>query len=140
MAKIVMTTMSDGGVYKAFLTQSDLDAATRIIQSSYTIVDLADADLIKVFEEKATFKVTDGVLGVQDISPTHSKETYQFAKKKILNALSSARPEVQTSLDDYLNTIQAINIDSLTIDPATSFAEYVKSINSNVYYDHLQID
>mgnify|MGYP003110859431 FL=1 len=140
MAKIVMTTMSDGGVYKAFLTQSDLDAATRIVQSSYTIVDLADADLIKVFEEKATFKVTDGVLGVQDISPTHSKETYQFAKKKILNTLSAARPEVQTSLDDYLNTIRAINIDSLTIDPATSFAEYVKSINNNVYYDHLQID
>ncbi len=51
-----MTTMSDGGVYKAFLTQSDLDAATRIDQSSYTIVDLADADLIKVIEEKETFK------------------------------------------------------------------------------------
>jgi len=42
--------MSNGGVYKAFFTQSDLDAATRIVKSSYTIVDLADADLIKVFE------------------------------------------------------------------------------------------
>lgn len=135
-----MGSMSDGGVYKAFLTQSDLDAATRIVQSSYTIVDLADADLIKVFEEKATFKITDGVLGVQDISPTHSKETYEFARKKIVSALNMARPELKTSLADYLNTINAIDIDSLTIDPATSFAEYVKSINNNVYYDPLQID
>jgi len=140
MAKIVMGSMSDGGVYKAFLTQSDLDAATRIVQSSFTIVDLADADLIKVFEEKATFKVTDGVLGVQDISPTHSKETYEFAKNKIVHSLNMARPEVKTSLADYLNVINGIDIDSLTIDPAISFAEYVKSINNNVYYDHLQID
>lgn len=135
-----MGSISDGGVYKAFFTQSDLDAATRIVQSSYTIVDLADADLIKVFEEKATFKVTDGVLGVQDISPTHDKETYQFAKDKILDAINSARPELKTSLMDYLNFIHAIDVDSLTIDPAISFAEYVKSINNNVYYDHLQID
>jgi hypothetical protein len=140
MAKIVMVSMSNGGVYKAFFTQSDLDAATRIVKSSYTIVDLADADLIKVFEEKARFKVTDGVLGVQDISPTHDKETYGFAKNKILEAINGARPELKTSLMDYINFIQAIDVDSLTIDPAISFAEYVKSINSNVYYDSLQID
>ena len=72
MAKIVMTSVEDGGVYKAFFTQEELDGATRINQSQYTIVDLPDADLIKIHNEKAAFKVTDGVLGVIDISPVHN--------------------------------------------------------------------
>ena len=64
MAKIVMSALEDGGVYKAFFTQEELDGATRINQSQYTIVDLPDADLTKVHNEKAAFKVTNTVFSL----------------------------------------------------------------------------
>tara|TARA_R110000772_G_scaffold264599_1_gene385290 strand:- start:1962 stop:2387 length:426 start_codon:yes stop_codon:yes gene_type:complete len=140
MAKIVMTYVEDGGVYKAFFTQEELDGATRINQSQYTIVDLPDADLIKIHNEKAAFKVTDGVLGVIDISPVHNKETYSEARERIITSFDPLKEgNFKNTISSFIDVINGIDIDSLTIDPSVSFAEYVKSINSNVYYDSFQL-
>jgi len=141
MAKIVMSALEDGGVYKVFDDQAELDAS-HIVQSSYTIVDLPDADLEKVLEETATFKVTDGVLGVVDISPTDvwDEEEYQSAKDKLLMAYNEMDDKTKKdSLESFANTVRSINIGSLTIDPSVSFWKYVKSINGNVGYHPLQL-
>tara|TARA_R110000803_G_scaffold58243_1_gene116464 strand:+ start:1070 stop:1495 length:426 start_codon:yes stop_codon:yes gene_type:complete len=140
MAKIVMTSVEDGGVYKAFFTQADLDGATRINQSQYTIVDLPDADLIKIHNEKAAFKVTDGVLGVIDISPVHNKESYVIAKERIITSFDALKEgNFKNTVSSFMDIVNGIDIDSLTINPSVSFAEHVKSISSNVYYDYLQL-
>jgi len=139
MAKIVMSALEDGGVYKVFDDQAELDAS-HIVQSAYTIVDLPDADLEKVLEETATFKVTDGVLGVVDISPTWDEEEYQSAKGKLLMAYNEMDDKTKkASLESFSNTVRSINIGSLTIDPSVSFWKYVKSINGNVGYHPLQL-
>ena len=139
MAKIVMSVLEDGGVYKVFDDQAELDASN-IVQSSYTIVDLPDADLEKVLEETATFKVTDGVLGVVDISPTWDEEEYQSAKDKLLMVYGEMDDKTKkASLESFANTVRSINIGSLTIDPSVSFWKYVKSINGNVGYHPLQL-
>ena len=139
MAKIVMSSLEDGGVYKVFADQAELDAS-HIVQSVYTIVDLSDADLEKVLEETATFKVTDGVLGVADISPTWNKAEYHNAKDKLLTAYNSMDDKTKkASLESFMNTVRSINIGSLTIDSSVSFWKYVKSINGNVGYHPLQL-
>jgi hypothetical protein len=139
MAKIVMSALEDGGVYKVFDNQSELDAS-HIVQSVYTIVDLPDADLEKVLEETATFKVTDGVLGVADTFPTWDKEEYKNAKDRLLSAYSGADDKnKKASLASFIDTVNSIDIDSLTIDPSVSFWKYVKSINDNVCYHPLQL-
>ena len=139
MAKIVMSSLEDGGVYKVFADQAELDAS-HIVQSVYTIVDLSDADLEKVLEETATFKVTDGVLGVADISPTWNKAEYHNAKDKLLTAYNSMDDKTKkASLESFIETVNGIDIDSLTIDSSVSFWKYVKSINGNVGYHPLQL-
>jgi hypothetical protein len=139
MAKIVMTGLEDGGVYKVFDNQSELDAS-HIVQSVYTIVDLPDADLEKVLEEKAMFKVTDGTLGIADVSPPWNEEEYQSAKGKLLMAYNEMDDKTKkASLASYIDTVRSIDIDSLTIDPSVSFWTYVKSINNNVSYHPLQL-
>jgi len=139
MAKIVMTRLEDGGVYKVFDNQSELDAS-HLVQSVYTIVDLPDADLEKVLEEKATFKVTDGTLGIADVSPTWDKEEYNRAKDKLLSAYHGMDDKnKKNSLASFIDTVTGIDIDSLTIDPSVSFWTYVKSINNNVGYHSLQL-
>ena len=139
MAKIVMSALEDGGVYKVFADQAELDASN-IVQSVYTIVDLSDADLEKVLEETATFKVTDGVLGVADISPTWNKAEYHSAKDKLLMAYNSMDDKTKkASLESFIETVNGIDIDSLTIDSSVSFWKYVKSINGNVGYHPLQL-
>ena len=139
MAKIVMSALEDGGVYKVFDDQAELDAS-HIVQSAYTIVDLPDADLEKVLEETATFKVTDGVLGVADVSPTWDEEEYTRAKDKLLTAYGEMDNKTKkASLESFANTVRSINIGSLTIDPSVSFWKYVKSINGNVGYHPLQL-
>jgi hypothetical protein len=139
MAKIVMSSLEDGGVYKVFADQAELDAS-HIVQSVYTIVDLSDADLEKVLEETATFKVTDGVLGVADISPTWNKAEYHNAKDKLLTAYNSMDDKTKkASLESFIETVNGIDIDSLTVDSSVSFWKYVKSINSNVGYHPLQL-
>jgi len=139
MAKIVMSALEDGGVYKVFADQAELDAS-HIVQSVYTIVDLSDADLEKVLEETATFKVTDGVLGVADISPTWNKAEYHNAKDKLLTAYNSMDDKTKkASLESFIETVNGIDIDSLTIDSSVSFWKYVKSINGNVGYHPLQL-
>ena len=135
-----MTSVEDGGVYKAFFTQEELDGATRINQSQYTIVDLPDADLIKIHNEKAAFKVTDGVLGVIDISPVHNKETYSEARERIISSFDALKEgNFKNTVSSFMDIVNGIDIDSLTINPSVSFAEHVKSISSNVYYDYLQL-
>jgi len=139
MAKIVMSALEDGGVYKVFADQAELDAS-HIVQSAYTIVDLSDADLEKVLEETATFKVTDGVLGVVDISTTWNKEEYKSAKDKLLMVYNSMDDKTKkASLESFIETVNGIDIDSLTIDSSVSFWKYVKSINGNVGYHPLQL-
>ena len=139
MAKIVMSALEDGGVYKVFDDQAELDAS-HIVQSSYTIVDLPDADLEKVLEETATFKVTDGVLGVVDISPTWNKAEYLSAKDQLLTAYGEMDDKTKkASLESFIETVNGIDIDSLTIDSSVSFWKYVKSINGNVGYHPLQL-
>jgi len=139
MAKIVMSALEDGGVYKVFADQAELDAS-HIVQSAYTIVDLSDADLEKVLEETATFKVTDGVLGVVDISTTWNKEEYKNAKDKLLVVYNSMDDKTKkASLESFIETVNGIDIDSLTIDSSVSFWKYVKSINGNVGYHPLQL-
>ena len=139
MAKIVMSALEDGGVYKVFADQAELDAS-HIVQSVYTIVDLSDADLEKVLEETATFKVTDGVLGVVDISPTWNKAEYLSAKDQLLTAYGEMDDKTKkASLESFIETVNGIDIDSLTIDSSVSFWKYVKSINGNVGYHPLQL-
>ena len=139
MAKIVMSALEDGGVYKVFDNQSELDAS-HIVQSIYTIVDLPDADLEKVLEETATFKVTDGVLGIADISPTWNKAEYHSAKDKLLTTYNGMDDQTKkASLESFIDTVNGIDIDSLTIDPSVSFWKYVKSLNNNVGYHPLQL-
>ena len=139
MAKIVMSALEDGGVYKVFADQAELDAS-HIVQSAYTIVDLSDAELEKVLEETATFKVTDGVLGVVDISPTWNKEEYKSAKDKLLTTYNGMDDKTKkASLESFIETVNGIDIDSLTVDSSVSFWKYVKSINSNVGYHPLQL-
>lgn len=139
MAKIVMSALEDGGVYKVFADQAELDAS-HIVQSVYTIVDLSDADLEKVLEETATFKVTDGVLGVVDISPTWNKAEYLSAKDQLLTAYGEMDDKTKkASLESFIETVGGIDIDSLTIDSSVSFWKYVKSINGNVGYHPLQL-
>tara|TARA_R110000796_G_scaffold91141_1_gene195228 strand:+ start:2030 stop:2452 length:423 start_codon:yes stop_codon:yes gene_type:complete len=139
MAKIVMSALEDGGVYKVFADQAELDAS-HIVQSVYTIVDLSDADLEKVLEETATFKVTDGVLGVADISPTWNKAEYLSAKDRLLTAYGEMDDKTKkASLESFIETVGGIDIDSLTIDSSVSFWKYVKSINGNVGYHPLQL-
>lgn len=134
-----MSSLEDGGVYKVFADQAELDAS-HIVQSVYTIVDLSDADLEKVLEETATFKVTDGVLGVADISPTWNKAEYHNAKDKLLTAYNSMDDKTKkASLESFIETVNGIDIDSLTVDSSVSFWKYVKSINSNVGYHPLQL-
>ena len=134
-----MSALEDGGVYKVFADQAELDAS-HIVQSVYTIVDLSDADLEKVLEETATFKVTDGVLGVADISPTWNKAEYHNAKDKLLTAYNSMDDKTKkASLESFIETVNGIDIDSLTVDSSVSFWKYVKSINSNVGYHPLQL-
>ena len=112
-----MSALEDGGVYKVFADQAELDAS-HIVQSVYTIVDLSDADLEKVLEETATFKVTDGVLGVADISPTWNKAEYHSAKDKLLMAYNGMDNKTKkASLESFIETVGGIDIDSLTIDP-----------------------
>tara|TARA_R100001377_G_scaffold77494_1_gene54790 strand:- start:6292 stop:6717 length:426 start_codon:yes stop_codon:yes gene_type:complete len=140
MAKIVMTHVENGGVYKAFFTQEELDGATRINQSQYTIVDLPDADLTKVHNEKAAFKVTNGVLGVIDISPVHNKETYSEARDRIITSFDALKEgNFKNTVSSFMDIVNGVDIDSLTINPSVSFAEHLKSISSNVYYDYLQL-
>lgn len=139
MAKIVMSALEDGGVYKVFADQAELDAS-HIVQSVYTIVDLSDADLEKVLEETATFKVTNGVLGVADISPTWNKAEYLSAKDRLLTAYGEMDDKTKkASLESFIETVGGIDIDSLTIDSSVSFWKYVKSINGNVGYHPLQL-
>lgn len=139
MAKIIMSALEDGGVYKVFADQAELDAS-HIVQSVYTIVDLSDADLEKVLEETATFKVTDGVLGVVDISPTWNKAEYLSAKDRLLTAYGEMDDKTKkVSLESFIETVGGIDIDSLTIDSSVSFLKYVKSINGNVGYHPLQL-
>tara|TARA_R110000765_G_scaffold130866_2_gene229398 strand:+ start:454 stop:876 length:423 start_codon:yes stop_codon:yes gene_type:complete len=139
MAKIIMSALEDGGVYKVFADQAELDAS-HIVQSVYTIVDLSDADLEKVLEETATFKVTDGVLGVADISPTWNKAEYLSAKDRLLTAYGEMDDKTKkASLESFIETVGGIDIDSLTIDSSVSFWKYVKSINGNVGYHPLQL-
>tara|TARA_R110000824_G_scaffold136534_1_gene300181 strand:+ start:1985 stop:2407 length:423 start_codon:yes stop_codon:yes gene_type:complete len=139
MAKIIMSALEDGGVYKVFADQAELDAS-HIVQSVYTIVDLSDADLEKVLEETATFKVTDGVLGVVDISPTWNKAEYLSAKDQLLTAYGEMDDKTKkASLESFIETVNGIDIDSLTIDSSVSFWKYVKSINGNVGYHPLQL-
>ena len=139
MAKIIMSALEDGGVYKVFADQAELDAS-HIVQSVYTIVDLSDADLEKVLEETATFKVTDGVLGVVDISPTWNKAEYLSAKDQLLTAYGEMDDKTKkASLESFIETVGGIDIDSLTIDSSVSFWKYVKSINGNVGYHPLQL-
>tara|TARA_R100000544_G_C2220421_1_gene57180 strand:+ start:271 stop:693 length:423 start_codon:yes stop_codon:yes gene_type:complete len=139
MAKIIMSALEDGGVYKVFADQAELDAS-HIVQSVYTIVDLSDADLEKVLEETATFKVTDGVLGVVDISPTWNKAEYLSAKDRLLTAYGEMDDKTKkVSLESFIETVGGIDIDSLTIDSSVSFWKYVKSINGNVGYHPLQL-
>ena len=134
-----MSALEDGGVYKVFADQAELDAS-HIVQSVYTIVDLSDADLEKVLEETATFKVTDGVLGVADISPTWNKAEYHISKDKLLKSYSSMDNKTKkASLESFIETVNGIDIDSLTIDSSVSFWKYVKSINGNVGYHPLQL-
>lgn len=134
-----MSALEDGGVYKVFADQAELDAS-HIVQSAYTIVDLSDADLEKVLEETATFKVTDGVLGVVDISTTWNKEEYKNAKDKLLVVYNSMDDKTKkASLESFIETVNGIDIDSLTIDSSVSFWKYVKSINGNVGYHPLQL-
>lgn len=134
-----MSALEDGGVYKVFADQAELDAS-HIVQSAYTIVDLSDAELEKVLEETATFKVTDGVLGVADISPTWNKAEYHNAKDKLLTAYNSMDDKTKkASLESFIETVNGIDIDSLTIDSSVSFWKYVKSINGNVGYHPLQL-
>jgi len=139
MAKIVMTALTDGGVYKVFDNQSELDAS-HIVQSVYTIVDLPDADLEKVLEEKATFRVTDGTLGIADTSPTWNKQDYINSRDQLLSAYRGLDDKnKKNSLASFIDTVTGIDIDSLTIDPSVSFWTYVKSINNNVGYHSLQL-
>jgi len=139
MAKIVMSVLEDGGVYKVFDDQAELDAS-HIVQSAYTIVDLPDADLEKVLEDTATFKVTDGVLGVVDSFPTWEEEDYEREKDKLLTAYNEMDNKTKKdSLESFSNTVRSIDIGSLTIDPSVSFWKYVKSINGNVGYHPLQL-
>tara|TARA_R110000737_G_scaffold204677_2_gene223457 strand:- start:55 stop:477 length:423 start_codon:yes stop_codon:yes gene_type:complete len=139
MAKIIMSALEDGGVYKVFADQAELDAS-HIVQSVYTIVDLSDADLEKVLEETATFKVTNGVLGVADISPTWNKAEYLSAKDRLLTAYGEMDDKTKkASLESFIETVGGIDIDSLTIDSSVSFWKYVKSINGNVGYHPLQL-
>ena len=139
MAKIIMSALEDGGVYKVFADQAELDAS-HIVQSVYTIVDLSDADLEKVLEETATFKVTDGVLGVVDISPTWNKAEYLSAKDQLLTAYGEMDDKTKkASLESFIETVNGIDIDSLTIDSSVSFWKNVKSINGNVSYHPLQL-
>lgn len=134
-----MSALEDGGVYKVFADQAELDAS-HIVQSVYTIVDLSDADLEKVLEETATFKVTDGVLGVVDISPTWNKAEYLSAKDQLLTAYGEMDDKTKkASLESFIETVNGIDIDSLTIDSSVSFWKYVKSINGNVGYHPLQL-
>lgn len=134
-----MSALEDGGVYKVFADQAELDAS-HIVQSVYTIVDLSDADLEKVLEETATFKVTDGVLGVVDISPTWNKAEYLSAKDRLLTAYGEMDDKTKkVSLESFIETVGGIDIDSLTIDSSVSFWKYVKSINGNVGYHPLQL-
>lgn len=134
-----MSALEDGGVYKVFADQAELDAS-HIVQSVYTIVDLSDADLEKVLEETATFKVTDGVLGVADISPTWNKAEYLSAKDRLLTAYGEMDDKTKkASLESFIETVGGIDIDSLTIDSSVSFWKYVKSINGNVGYHPLQL-
>ena len=139
MAKIVMSVLEDGGVYKVFDDQSELDAS-HLVQSVYTNVDLPDADLEKVLEETATFKVTDGVLGVADVSPTWDEEEYTRAKDTLLTAYGEMdNKSKKASLESFANTVRSIDIGSLTIDPSVSFWKYIKSLNNNVGYHPLQL-
>ena len=134
-----MSALEDGGVYKVFADQAELDAS-HIVQSVYTIVDLSDADLEKVLEETATFKVTNGVLGVADISPTWNKAEYLSAKDRLLTAYGEMDDKTKkASLESFIETVGGIDIDSLTIDSSVSFWKYVKSINGNVGYHPLQL-
>ena len=134
-----MSALEDGGVYKVFDNQSELDAS-HIVQSVYTIVDLPDADLEKVLDETATFKVTDGVLGVADTSPTWNKQDYINSRDQLLSAYHGADDKnKKASLASFIDTVTGIDIDSLTIDPSVSFWTYVKSINDNVCYHPLQL-
>ena len=134
-----MSALEDGGVYKVFADQSELDAS-HLVQSVYTIVDLPDADLEKVLEETATFKVTDGVLGIADISPTWNKAEYHSAKDKLLTTYNGMDDQTKkASLESFIDTVNGIDIDSLTIDPSVSFWKYVKSLNNNVGYHPLQL-
>ena len=88
----------------------------------------------------ATFKVTDGVLGVADISPTWNKAEYHSAKDKLVMAYSSMDNKTKkASLESFIETVNGIDIDSLTIDSSVSFWKYVKSINGNVGYHPLQL-
>jgi len=134
-----MSVLEDGGVYKVFDDQAELDAS-HIVQSAYTIVDLPDADLEKVLEDTATFKVTDGVLGVVDSFPTWEEEDYEREKDKLLTAYNEMDNKTKKdSLESFSNTVRSIDIGSLTIDPSVSFWKYVKSINGNVGYHPLQL-
>ena len=101
---------------------------------------MSDADLEKVLEETATFKVTNGVLGVADISPTWNKAEYLSAKDRLLTAYGEMDDKTKkASLESFIETVGGIDIDSLTIDSSVSFWKYVKSINGNVGYHPLQL-
>ena len=142
MAKIVMTLMAVGGVHKVFYTQAELDASS-IKPELYTVVDLPDADLTKVLNERARFKVTDNVLGVENVSPpnTYDKEAYRLSRITIMDVyyLTKEGSSMRTNLRGYMAVIEGIDVDSLTVDSNVSFGEYVRSINSGTFYHPLQI-
>ena len=142
MGYVIVKDPADAkSVTGAFLTDADKTKREAFaVGTDEQLQELSSSDIEKVFNDTHIFSSSGGAITVAtnpDFNGTNDAEMYNSKLDQSISnikSLNSSHVEY-AELQEYLEFLNTIDISSLTIDPNTSFRQYVMSVNSDKYWD-----